>query len=84
MRPTDLVGRLGEGEIGVLLHNTPGGKARAMTARLRKALQGDDDLSSAAEVLIGFASREPGQSKPGALAREAREDAFRDNGESRQ
>jgi PleD family two-component response regulator len=83
MRPTDLVGRLGEGEIGMLLHNTPGGHARAVTARLRQALQ-RDDTTSRFKVSIGVASREPGQMTSGALAQEAREDALRDIEESYQ
>jgi hypothetical protein len=83
MRPTDLVGRLGEGEIGMLLHNTPGGQARAVTARLRQALQ-RDDTTSRFKVSIGVASREPGQMTSGALAQEAREDALRDIEESYQ
>jgi hypothetical protein len=84
MRPTDLVGRLGEGEIGLLLHDTPGGHARALTARLRQALQDTDDLASPVRVAIGFASREPGQPQSGALTQEAREDALRDTEESYQ
>jgi PleD family two-component response regulator len=84
VRPTDIVGRLGEGEIGMLLHNTPGGEARAVTARLRRALQEFDDLESSVRVSVGFATREPGQPGGGALAQQAREDALRDTQESRQ
>jgi hypothetical protein len=84
VRPTDIVGRLGEGEIGMLLHNTPGAEARAVTSRLRRALQDVDDLESAVKVSVGFATREPGQPSGGALAQQAREDALRDTQESRQ
>jgi hypothetical protein len=84
VRPTDIVGRLGDGEIGMLLHNAPGGEARAVTARLRRALQEGNGLESSVKVSVGYATREPGQMKPGPLAQEAREDALRDIGESRQ
>jgi hypothetical protein len=77
VRPTDIVGMLGMGEIGMLLHNTPGSDARAVTARLTQALQDVDDPGSSVTVSVGFASREPGQPAAGALAREAREDALR-------
>ncbi len=84
VRPTDIVGRLGDGEIGMLLHNAPAVEARAVTARLRRALQEGDGVESSVTVSVGFATREPGQMKPGALSQEAREDALRDIGESRQ
>ena len=76
--------RLGEGEIGMLLHNTPGGEARAVATRLKRALQELDDLESSVRVSVGFATREPGQPWGGALAQQAREDALREAQESRQ
>jgi hypothetical protein len=82
VRAADLVGRLGDGEIGMLLHDTPGGEARAVAARLRRVLQTADEAASPVPVSVGFASRDPGEPKAGALAPEAREDALHHADES--
>lgn len=72
VRAGDLVGRLGEGEIGMLLHNTPGGQARSVAARLRQVLLTAGDVASPVPVSVGFASRGPGEPPAGPLAQEAR------------
>jgi len=77
VRPTDMVGVLGMGEIGMLLHNTPGAEARVVTARLKQALQEGEGPDSSLEVMAGFATREPGQLHGGPLAEQARADALR-------
>lgn len=76
VRAADLVGRLGDGNIGMLLHDTPGGGARAVAARLQRALQTADEVASPVPVAVGFASRDPGAPKAGALAQEARDNAL--------
>jgi hypothetical protein len=75
VRPSDLVGRLGAREIGMLLHNTAGSGARAVTERMRLALR-DPDSGETPGVTLGYASREPGM-PPVPLAQQAREDARR-------
>lgn len=74
VRAADLVGRLGEGDIGMLLHDTPGSQARSVAARLRQVLQTAGDVASPVPVSVGFASRGPGEPQAGALAQAARED----------
>jgi PleD family two-component response regulator len=75
VRPSDLVGRLGNREIGMLLHNTSSSGAGAVTDRLRQALD-DADSEVLAGVTMGYASREPGM--PAAqLAQQARNEARR-------
>ena len=63
VRAADLVGRLGDGEIGMLLQDTPGSGARAVAARLRQVLQTADNVVSSVPVSVGFASRDPGEPK---------------------
>ena len=74
LRGGDLVGRLGEGDVGVLLHDT--GAAQAERARL----DGCVGCWSAKECrcrrsAIGMATRRPGEPITGALAQEARQRA---------
>jgi len=86
LRGGDLVGRLGEGDIGVLLHDTTAAQAEAMVGRLRPLLEkgpGDKerrqgvpgDSVSLGQVAIGMATRRPGDPATGALAQEARQRA---------
>lgn len=82
VRAADLVGRLGDGNIGMLLHDTRGGGARAVASRLRRVLQTVDEVASPVPVAIGFASRDPGTPKAGALAQEARDNALHHADES--
>ena len=73
LRGGDLVGRLGEGDVGVLLHDTVAAQADALLARIQRLLQRDG--VPLAQVAIGMASRSPGDPMTGALAQEARQRA---------
>ncbi len=73
LRGGDLVGRLGDGDVGVLLQDTAASQARAPMARVRRLLEREGVPS--AQVTIGVASRNPGESVTGALAQEARQRA---------
>jgi len=73
LRGGDLVGRLGEGEVGVLLHDTSVAQAETLMVRLRQLLARDG--VPMAEVFVGMASRNPGEPTVNALAQEARQRA---------
>jgi len=73
LRGGDLVGRLGDGEVGVLLHDTAGDRADALVVRVRQLLERDG--VPLAGVFIGTATRKPGESTVNALAEEARQRA---------
>lgn len=73
LRGGDLVGRLDAGDVGVLLQDTAGSQAGALISRLRRLLERDG--VPLAQVVIGMASRNPGESVTGALAQEARQRA---------
>jgi GGDEF domain-containing protein len=70
LRGGDLVGRLGEGDVGVLLHDTVAAQGDALLARIQRLLQRDG--VPLAQVSIGMASRSPGDPMTGTLAQEAR------------
>ena len=67
LRGGDLVGRLGEGEVGVLLHDTSDAQAEVPIVRLRQLLEREGN------VFIGMATRSPGEPTVNALAQEARQ-----------
>ena len=71
LRGGDLVGQLGDGEVGVLLHDTAAAQVDALIRRIRELL--DREGVPAAHVSIGAASRNPGESSGHALAQEARQ-----------
>ena len=73
LRGGDLVGRLGEGDVGVLMHDTIAAQADAPLARIRRLLQREG--VPLVQVSIGMASRSPGDPITGALAEEARQQA---------
>jgi hypothetical protein len=73
LRGGDLVGRLADGDIGVLLHDTAEHEAEVPIARLRHVLEGDGVPTK--EMSIGRASRRPGDPMTKALAQEARQGA---------
>jgi GGDEF domain-containing protein len=73
LRGGDLVGRLAEGDVGILLHDTAEHEAEVPIARLRHVLEREGVL--AREMSIGMASRRPGEPMTGALAQEARQGA---------
>jgi hypothetical protein len=73
LRGSDLVGRLGDGEVGVLLYGTAVAQAGALVARLRALLEREG--VPLAQVSIGMAGRNPGEATAGALAQEARQKA---------
>jgi GGDEF domain-containing protein len=74
VRGGDLVGRLGEGDVGVLLHDTTAAQADALVGRLRQLLE-PADRTPLGQVAIGMATRLPGDRATGALAQEARQRA---------
>ena len=73
LRGGDLVGRLGEGEVGVLLYDTAGDQAEALVVRVRQLLERDG--VPLASVFIGMATRQPGDVTVNALAQDARQRA---------
>jgi hypothetical protein len=75
VRAADLVGRLTEGEIGMLLYDAPGTHAGAVVARVRRMLQTVGEPAS--PVSIGVASRSPGEAMAARVAQEARDAALR-------
>jgi GGDEF domain-containing protein len=78
LRGGDLVGRLSAGDVGVLLQDAAASQAEAALARVRRLLERDGVPS--AQLVIGTASRQPGDAVTGALADEAREKARHDAG----
>ena len=78
LRGGDLVGRLSAGDVGVLLQDAAAAQAEAALARVRRLLERDG--VPLAQLVIGAASRHPGDAATGALADEAREKARHDAG----
>jgi hypothetical protein len=77
MRAADIVGMLGEGEIALLLHDTPLDRAEAVAQRIVKMLETIGDRHASPVVATGVATRVPGGGGGGAgLAAEARNDAM--------
>lgn len=73
LRGSDLVGRLREGDIGLLLQDTAAAQAEALIARVRRVLEREGVPPG--QVSIGMATRRPGEPTTGALAEEARQRA---------
>ena len=73
LRGSDLVGRLGAGDVGLLLQDTAAAQAEALMARVRRVLEREGVPPG--QVSIGMATRRPGDPVTGALAEEARQRA---------
>jgi hypothetical protein len=71
LRAGDLVGRLADGEVGVLLHDAALTQADVPIRRLRQVLEREG--VPLADVAIGMATRNPGDPSVTALAQEARQ-----------
>jgi hypothetical protein len=76
MRAADIVGMLGEGEVALLLHDTPLDRAEAVAKRIVKMLETIGDRHSSPVVATGVASRLPSSGGGAGLAAEARNDAM--------
>jgi hypothetical protein len=76
MRGADIVGMLGEGEIALLLHDTPLDRAEAVAKRIVKMLETIGDREPSPVVATGVACRLPGSAGGDGLAAEARNDAM--------
>jgi hypothetical protein len=76
MRASDIVGMLGEGEIALLLHDTPLDRAEAVAQRIVKMLEAIGDRQPSPIVATGVATRLPGSGGGAGLAAEARNDAM--------
>ena len=76
MRAADIVGMLGEGEIALLLHDTPLDRAEAVAKRIVKMVEAIGDRHPSPVVATGVASRLPGSAGGAGLAAEARNDAM--------
>jgi hypothetical protein len=76
MRAPDIVGMLGEGEIALLLHDTPLDRAEAVAQRIVKMLDTIGDRHPSPVVATGVATRLPGSGNGAGLAAEARNDAM--------
>lgn len=72
LRASDLAGMLGEGEIGLLMHETGSEQAKGIAERLRAVVAGEPGHQS---ILVGVASRTPGQGTVDGIVHEARADA---------
>jgi hypothetical protein len=74
LRPLDLAGMLAEGEIGLLMYDTTANHAKTIAERLRTVVGSSPDSGP---ILVGVASRAPGNGHMDGLVREARADALR-------
>jgi hypothetical protein len=72
LRASDVAGMFGEGEIGLLMHETGPDQAREVAARLREVVGGEPGDQA---ILVGVASRMPGQGSVESIVQEARADA---------
>jgi PleD family two-component response regulator len=72
LRASDLAGMLGEGEIGLLMHETGSDQAKGIAERLRAVIGGTPGNQS---ILVGVASRTPGQGAVDGIVQDARTDA---------
>jgi hypothetical protein len=72
LRASDLAGMLGEGEIGLLMHETGSDEAKDIAERLRAIVGGEPGDQS---IFIGVASRTPGQGTVDSIVQDARADA---------
>lgn len=72
LRVSDVAGMFGEGEIGLLMHETGPDQAREVAARLREVVGGEPGDQA---ILVGVASRMPGQGSVESIVQEARADA---------
>ena len=79
LRGGDLVGRFGDGEVGVLFHDAAAHDARALTDRVQQLLKRDGVPMN--EVSIGVASRNPGESAAASVTQEARQRALQGSGD---
>jgi hypothetical protein len=76
-----LAGMLGEGEIGLLMHETGSEQAKGIAERLRAVVGGDPGLQS---ILVGVASRTPGLGTADGIVQDARADAVAETRRRRQ
>ena len=72
MRASDLVGMMGEGEIGLLMRDTGAEQAKGIAERLKTVVGGAPGHES---VLVGVAERNPGHGTADDIVHDAREDA---------
>jgi hypothetical protein len=77
VRAADLVGRLTERDIGMLLHDTPGSHASGVIARVHRILRTVEAPDAAARVSVGIVTRSPGEPTSVSMTDEAREAARR-------
>jgi hypothetical protein len=68
LRASDLAGMLGEGEIGLLMHDTDAEQAKGIAERLR-AVVGDEPGREF--ILVGVAGRSPGQGTADGIVHDA-------------
>ena len=76
MRASDIVGMLGEGEIGLLLHDTGRDRAEIVALRILKLLESTEGASTSPVAATGVASRTPDGPGGAGIAEEARNDAI--------
>lgn len=76
MRASDIVGMLGEGEIGLLLHDTSRDRAEIVALRILKMLETTEGAYTSPVVATGVASRSPEGPGGAGIAEEARNDAI--------
>jgi hypothetical protein len=72
MRASDIAGMLAEGEIGLLMHDTAVVQAKGIAERLRSVVSAAPGRGS---ILIGAASRVPGEGTAEGIVQDARADA---------
>jgi hypothetical protein len=76
MRASDIVGMLGEGEIGLLLHDTSRDRAEIVALRILKQLESTEGAYTSPVVATGVATRSPDGPGGAGIAEEARNDAI--------
>jgi hypothetical protein len=75
MRPSDMIGLLSDGDIGLLLYDTPGPHAPIIASRVRQLIYTSDQMVGSKGISVGFASRTPGQLQLGSILQDARASA---------
>jgi hypothetical protein len=73
MRASDLAGMLGEGEVGLLMHDTEAEQAKGIVERLRNVVGDEPGCES---ILVGVSSQKPGHGTVESIVHDARADAL--------
>jgi hypothetical protein len=75
LRPTDLVGQLASGDVGILLPDTPHDGARTVADRVRRIISAETGFAAQPHAIIRLASRSADSPPTSSLLREVRRQA---------